>query len=146
MKTNSTRPRALILILIGSLFSSGYTSARIEVFPMTANIGSCQIFPDNNFWNVPVDNLPVHPNSTQWVNSIGADKTFHMDFGSGIWDGGPIGIPYNIVSGTLVNEYEFDFYYPDESDPGPYPLPAVPQIEWGSDHHILTVDTDDCTL
>jgi len=70
------------------------------------------MFPDNNFWNVPINNLPVHSKSAQWVNSIGAGKNFHMDFGSGTWDGGPIGIPYNIVSGALVNEYEFDFYYP----------------------------------
>ena len=69
-----------------------------------------------------------------------------MDFGSGTWAGGPIGIPYNVVSGATVTKYTFDFYYPTESDPGPYPLPASPLQEYGSDHHILTIDTDDCTL
>ena len=69
-----------------------------------------------------------------------------MDFGSGIWDGGPIGIPFNLVAGSTVNKYPFDFYYPDESDRGPYPLPDNPQREYGSDHHILLVDTDSCTL
>ena len=147
MKTNSTRHFIiLILIFIGSLFNSGYTSAKPETSPTAVNIASCQAFPDNNFWNVPINNLPVHPNSAQWVNSIGSGTSFHMDFGSGTWEGGPIGIPYNIVSGASVNEYAFDFYYPTESDPGPYPLPAIPQIEWGGDHHILVVDTDDCKL
>jgi hypothetical protein len=69
-----------------------------------------------------------------------------MDFGSGTWDGGPIGIPYNVVSGASTTKYTVDFYYPDESDPGPYPIPNNPKIEHGSDHHILIVDTDDCTL
>lgn len=69
-----------------------------------------------------------------------------MDFGSGLWDNGPIGIPYNIVSGALTTKYPVDFYYPDESDAGPYPIPTNPKIEWGGDHHILTIDTDNCTL
>ena len=38
------------------------------------------------------------------------------------------------------------FYYPDESDPGPYPIPGNPRIEHGSDHHILIVDSSTCTL
>jgi hypothetical protein len=50
------------------------------------------------------------------------------------------------VSGASVTEYTLDFYYPDESDAGPYPIPENPLIEYGSDHHILTIDTDTCTL
>jgi hypothetical protein len=69
-----------------------------------------------------------------------------MDFGSGDWDGGPIGIPYNVVSGSSVTKYTVEFYYPDESDPGPYPIPGDPLREYSSDHHILVVDTDDCRL
>ena len=36
--------------------------------------------------------------------------------------------------------------YADESDAGPYPIPNDPNIEYGSDHHILIVDTDSCKL
>jgi hypothetical protein len=93
-----------------------------------------------------VDTLPIHPMSEAWIDSIGRDEGFHMDFGSGTWDGGPIGIPYNVVSGSSVPQYTVEFYYPDESDAGPYPIPENPLIEYGSDHHILTVDTDTCTL
>jgi len=110
------------------------------------SLGSCQIFSADNYWNTPVDTLPVHPLSSQWVNSIGSSRGFHMDFGSGNWDGGPIGIPYNVISGASVTKYTLDFNYSDESDPGPYPLSSNPAIEWGSDHHILTVDTHDCKL
>jgi hypothetical protein len=109
-------------------------------------IGNCPIFPADNFWNTPIDALPIHPQSDAWVDSIGRETGFHMDFGSGAWDGGPIGIPFNVIPGASETKFAPTFYYPDESDPGPYPIPAEPKIEWGSDHHILTIDTDTCTL
>jgi hypothetical protein len=109
-------------------------------------IANCPAFPADNYWNARVDALPVHPLSEAWIDSIGRDEPFHMDFGSGTWDGGPIGIPYNVVSGSAVQKYSFNFYYPDESDAGPYPIPINPHTEWGSDHHLLVVDTDTCTL
>jgi hypothetical protein len=108
-------------------------------------IGGCPVFPENNIWNTPIVNLPVHARSDQWVNTIGRYSGFHMDFGSGKWDGGNIGIPYNAVSGG-VTKVPISFYYPDESDPGPYPIPTNPLIEYGSDHHILIVDNSTCTL
>ena len=77
-------------------------------------IGTCQIFPQNNYWNTPVTSLPIHSLSAAWINTIGSTRNFHMDFGSGTWDGGPIGIPFNIVSGALTTKYNVDFYYPDE--------------------------------
>lgn len=110
------------------------------------SIANCPMFPANNIWNAHVDSLPVHAMSDGWIGSIGRDEGFHMDFGSGTWDGGPIGIPYNVVSGSSVTKYTLDFYYPDESDAGPYPIPDNPLMEYGSDHHILVVDTDDCRL
>src|SRR5689334_6998816 len=63
-------------------------------------IENCAIFPANNFFNAHVDTLPLHPDSDAWINSIGRDEPFHMDFGSGTWDGGPIGIPFNVLSGN----------------------------------------------
>jgi hypothetical protein len=104
------------------------------------------MFPANNIWNARVDSLPTDPRSEVWIDSIGRDEGFHMDFGSGAWDGGPIGIPYNVIRGASVTKYSLDFYYPDESDPGPYPLPENPLMEYGSDHHVLTLDTDNCML
>jgi hypothetical protein len=84
--------------------------------------------------------------SEGWIDNIGRDEGFHMDFGSGEWDGGPIGIPFNVVTGSTVPAYEPEFYYPDESDPGPYPIPENPNQEYSSDRHILTVDTETCKL
>jgi hypothetical protein len=108
-------------------------------------IGSCLMFPTDNIWNTPVNALPVDSHSSAWINSIGRSTGFHMDFGSGLWDGGPIGIPYNLVDAS-AQKVTFQFTYAGESDPGPYPIPSAPQIEYGSDRHLLVVDTSTCIL
>ncbi len=108
-------------------------------------LGNCSLFPVNNIWNARIDSLPVHVRSADWVTSIGRSTGFHMDFGSGTWAGGPIGIPYNIV-GASTPKVSVSFYYADESDVGPYPIPSSPLIEFGSDHHILIVDSSTCKL
>jgi hypothetical protein len=112
-------------------------------------LGSCPVLPANNIWNTPVDTLPVLSNSTSMVNTIGATRGFHADFGSGTWDGGPIGIPFITVAGTQT-KYPASFLYADESDPGPYAVPLNAPIEGGSgstgDRHAIAVDTDNCIL
>ncbi len=108
-------------------------------------IGGCSLFPADNIWNTRIDGLSVHARSADWIDSIGRTRPFHMDFGSGTWDGGPIGIPYNVVDAGLPG-VTFDFDYADESDPGPYPIPADPAIEYGSDHHLLIVERGTCRL
>ncbi len=112
-------------------------------------LAGCPIFPANNVWNVRVDHLPVDPNSSAYVATIGASKKVHPDFGSGMWAGGPIGIPYAIVAGSQPR-VQISFGYADESDPGPYPLPPEAPIEGGSqstgDRHVLVLDRDNCTL
>ena len=132
------------IFLLRAIHGTTYTPPAIDVTGPV--ISGCPIYPSNNIWNRPIDSLPVHAYSGQWINSIGRNTGFHMDFGSGLWAGGLMGIPYNVISGSTVTKYTVDFYYPTESDPGPYPLPANPAIEFGSDHHILTIDTDDCHL
>lgn len=109
------------------------------------NISNCSMFPSDNIWNTPIENLPVDSHSSAWINSVGAATGLHMDFGSGTWDGGPIGIPYNVTDSTTP-KYNVRFQYSDESDPGPYPIPANPSIEYGSDHHLLVVDGSTCRL
>ncbi|MCC7361754.1 MAG: hypothetical protein IT317_19890 [Anaerolineales bacterium] len=112
-------------------------------------IAGCQVFPADNIWNTPVDTLPVHPNSAAFVETIGLDANVHADFGSGEWDGGPIGIPYVVVPGSQA-KVSVEFVWDDESDPGPYPVPANPPIEGGpdadGDRHILMLDSDNCIL
>jgi hypothetical protein len=103
------------------------------------------MFPADNPWNLRVDSLPVASNSDAIIASIGAGTGLHPDFGSGKWAGGPIGIPYNVVPATQkTSKVVFD--YADESDAGPYPIPAKVKLEHGSDRHALIVTTGTCKL
>ena len=112
---------------------------------------SCPIFPSTNIWNTPIDTLPVHPLSSQYVSSIGPTKPLHADFGAGLYDGSPMGIPFNFVNGSKVQKYKVSFDYSDESDKGPYPISSTYQIEGGvnntgGDRHLIVLDNETCTL
>jgi hypothetical protein len=107
------------------------------------------VFPADNAWNRRVDRLPLAVNSKQIVVSIGPADRLHPDFGSGLWDGGPIGIPITVVSASTVRR-QVTFDYAGESDPGPYPIPDSVKIEGGTtadgDRHALVVDRATCKL
>src|SRR5438105_3352248 len=109
----------------------------------------CPVLPADSIWNTPVDQLAVSSNSSAWVTTIGSTKTIHADFGSGLYNGAPIGIPYVTVPGTQT-KYPATFTYADESDPGPYAIPLNAPIEGGSqstgDRHALSIDSDNCIL
>jgi uncharacterized protein YjdB len=115
----------------------------------TPTVGNCTVFPADSIWNTRIDQLPVHPSSSTWVTTVGASSPLHPDFGSGLYNGGPIGIPYVTVPGTQT-KYPATFTYQDESDTGPYAIPLNAPIEGGSsstgDRHVISVDTDNCIL
>ena len=109
----------------------------------------CRIFPADNPWNQRVDRLPVASGSAALIRSIGLDRPVHADFGSGRYQGRPIGIPYTTVS-KRQRRVPVGFLYAGESDRGPYPIPRNAPIEGGSqssgDRHVLVVDRDRCRL
>jgi hypothetical protein len=109
----------------------------------------CPVFPRDSPWNERVDKLPVEPGSAQLVRSIGLDAYLHPDFGSGTWQGAPIGIPYVTVSGGQ-RKVPVSFEYAAESDRERYPIPANVPIEGGrgsdGDRHVIVVDRGRCRL
>lgn len=109
----------------------------------------CPVFPADNHWNLRIDDLPVHRNSDAIVRSIGLDEGLHPDFGSGKYNGAPIGIPY-VTVGRDQRKVPISFGYADESDPGPYPIPRYAPIEGGrastGDRHVIVVDRARCRL
>jgi hypothetical protein len=136
-------PRRCFALL--SLVVFGASVARAQA----PTVGTCAVLPADNIWNTPVDQLPVSPSSSTYVNTIGATTGVHADFGSGLWDGGPIGIPFVTVPGTQT-KYPASFDYADESDLGPYAIPLNAPIEGGSastgDRHAISIDVDHCIL
>jgi hypothetical protein len=109
----------------------------------------CRIFPRSSQWNQRVDKLPVLSNSNAMVAAVGASSSSHADFGSGLYNGGPIGIPYTTVS-KRQKRVHVSFDYSDESDRGPYPIPPNVPIEGGrnadGDRHAIVVDRSRCRL
>jgi hypothetical protein len=112
-------------------------------------VGGCPLFPADNIWNTPVDELPLDPASNAYIDTIGASRGLHPDFGSGTWNGGPIGIPYTVVDASQPG-VDVSFDYSDESDRGPYPIPQDALIEGGSqssgDRHVLVLERNGCIL
>jgi hypothetical protein len=111
-----------------------------------ASLGGAVAFPQSNAWNTDVSAAAVDPNSDALIASIGLTTGLHPDFGSGLYMGSPIGIPYIVVAGTQPG-VAIDFTaYGDESDPGPYPVPSSAPVEGApdtsGDRHVLVIDRD----
>jgi hypothetical protein len=101
---------------------------------------ACRVFPATNAWNRDISTLPVASDSATLIASIGLTASLHPDFSATGY-----GIPINVV-GSSTPRVSVSFQYADESDPGPYPIPANPVIEGGSDRHLILWDKAGCDL
>ncbi len=100
---------AVALVLLPRLSPSTASSAALAnqmvYLPLLARstsgptLGGCLMFPADNIWNKPIDSLPRHSQSDNYISFIGAGTSLHPDFGAN-WNGGPFGIPFDLVPGT----------------------------------------------
>ncbi|HET7119768.1 MAG TPA: hypothetical protein VFI17_00800 [Solirubrobacterales bacterium] len=125
-------------------------------------LGSCQVFPDppaslsprapslptEAAWNQDISKAPRDPRSAAYIayiDSHGGDL-LHPDFGSPR----PYGFPYSVVGPGQRRLPIHYTAYGDESDPGPFPVPAGAPVEGGNrsdgDRHVLVVDRAACRL
>lgn len=122
------RPLAtfVLLLLLGSLsakHSFGQLPLKQPVLFNTpeadAILQKMQVFPPDNPWNADISRWPKHPNSEAIVASIGVNKPlrYNTDMGFVLVPPDQKRVELAIVS------------YPDESDPGPFPLPDGTPIE-----------------
>jgi len=119
------------------------------VFSQPPNVGGCQIFPADNPWNLDISQYPVHPESDVFIAAINKTRQFlHADFGTPA----EYGIPYIVVDSTQALVPITYLLYGDQSDPGPFPIPANAPVEGGpnasqnSDRHVLVIDKSNCML
>ncbi len=118
-----------------------------------AHLEKMTIYPSSHPINTDISGYPLDPNSAQIMNAIGS-MGLHPDFGSGTYNGAPIGIPFTVVCGTqakvpvVYRQNDYDGNYGDESDAGPFPIPLNAPIEGNGegDSHVLTVDFDNGVL
>ena len=106
-----------------------------------------QVFPADNPWNQDISASPVDPLSMQIIAGI-SSPAIKADFGSGLWQGAPIGIPYVVVCGHQPKLAVNFTDYGDESDPGPYPIPLNAPVEGNGsgDSHVIAVDIENKML
>ncbi|MFN8617534.1 MAG: hypothetical protein U0837_10585 [Dehalococcoidia bacterium] len=112
-------------------------------------IGGCQVFPQNNAWNQDISAAPLAANSANYmakIASLGGNQKLHADFGSDP----TYGIPFVVVPSTQAGVPITFTAYGDESDPGPYPIPANAPVEGGAnsdgDRHVLVLQQGTCKL
>jgi hypothetical protein len=95
-------------------------------------LAALQVFPPDNPWNQDISALPVDPSSARIIASVGADTRlgYNLDMGFVIVPPNQKRVPVRLLE------------YPNESDPGPYPVPDNAPIEnWP-----LTVNEDRAAL
>ncbi len=129
--------------------------------PPVPVIAGCAILPGDNMWNTPIDQAPLHPDSSAYLSYIGVGTPLHADFGTS-WAGQDIGIPFNIVPLGQAR-VPVRFLWWDESnleqdrcntggaeDIGCYPIPDNPAIEGApldeGDRHVLVLEQGSCKL
>jgi hypothetical protein len=147
----------LALTLIGLLVPT--PAAAIGPYP---GLGGCPVFPDppaslppgapslpnQAAWNQDVSKAPLAPGSAAtiaYINAQGGDL-LHPDFGSPR----AYGFPYAVVGADQRKLPIRYTAYGEESDPGPFPIPAGAPVEGGNgsdgDRHVLVLDRSSCTL
>ncbi|MBX9456194.1 MAG: hypothetical protein KL863_09315 [Rhizobium sp.] len=107
-----------------------------------ADLNGSIAFSTESEWNMRVDFTPLAKGSARIIKAIAPDRGLHADFGSGLWEGSRIGIPYMVVG---EDEELTDFLctlWPSESDEGPFPIPADAPIEGGGDRHVIVIQLD----
>jgi hypothetical protein len=117
-------------------------------------LAGCPIFPPDSAWNTDVSHAPLAPDSATLVGAQAAGHNVHLDFGD---TQSEYGIPYRIVpaSQPLVPiTYGTDGAdYGDESDHGPFPIPANAPIEGApagqpdpqeGDRHVIVIQRERC--
>jgi hypothetical protein len=111
------------------------------------------IFSADNALNRNISQDPVDSRSDAIIAFIGS-PWLKADFGSGLWEGAPIGIPFMLVCNSqskipvTFRGNDYDANYGNESDPGPYPIPLSAPVEGNGagDSHVLAVDIDNKIL
>ena len=150
-----------------AVVAAGCALAALPAAPAQAlgpypDLGPCQVFPDpppstpanaaslptQAAWNQDISRAPRDPRSAAYIAYINAHggTGLHPDFGSPR----PYGFPFAVV-GPGQRPLPVNYTaYGEESDRGPFPVPAGAPVEGGSssdgDRHVLAVDRGDCTL
>jgi hypothetical protein len=130
-------------LLVALTPASSPAASRHAVSPPTE--GGCPVLPASNPLNADISHAPVDPNSARYVASIGLGAHLHPDFGTNPG----YGIPYAVVGPGQPKVPIAFTEFGEESDPGPYPIPANAPVEGAGepgDRHVLVLQRGSCKL
>lgn len=111
-------------------------------------VAGCPVFPADSPWNTDVSRAPLAADSATLVGGQAAGHNVHLDFGD---TQAEYGIPYRVVPATqprvpiMFGTDGAD--YGDESDKGPFPIPADAPIEGAGadgDRHVIVIQRERC--
>jgi hypothetical protein len=143
------RPPLIPAMLVAAVVAAVVVGTSAAPARPVPGASRCPVFPRDNAFNQRVDGLPAAAGSAATVAAIGAGAPLHADFGSGTYEGRPIGIPYDVV-GRRTPRSRVSFDYAGESDRIGYPIPRGVHIEGGAgaggDRHAILLDRDACRL
>jgi hypothetical protein len=139
--------------VVAAVAASGVAFLSLSLLQLPSNVadaasaprptlGGCTVFPASNAWNKDISKAKVNPKSAQWVASVGLNGNLHADFGSDP----SYGIPYQVVPSTQPKVRITYTAYGEESDKGPFPIPAKAKVEAGGDGHVLVLQKGSCKL
>jgi hypothetical protein len=125
---------------------SGNLACSVMTVGQTSSLGGFVPFSSSSLWNTDISSAPLDPNSStiiiNWLGSV----NLHPDWGTDP----TYGIPYIVVNGSQPLVKVNLGAYPDESDPGPMPVPPNAPVEGGSsstgDRHVLVLNNANCFL
>jgi hypothetical protein len=140
---------ALALIAAGTMAPGVALASRAVAHRQAAGTppteAGCPIFPASNPLNEEVAHAPVDPKSAGYIAAIGANEHLHPDFGKNP----SYGIPYAIVARKQPRVPIHFTEFPQESNPGPYPVPPNAPVEGAGeegDQHVLVLQKSTCEL
>ncbi len=99
-------------------------------------LAKLQVFPPDNPWNTDVSKWPLHASSKKIIASIGPNKPFRYNPDMG----------FVLVPPDQKKIHLKVTSYPDESDKGPFPIPANMPIEGWPANYKRTAKLKDLTL
>ncbi len=135
------------LALLGAVPASGTSNGGATV---ARPVAGCSVFPQNNYWNADISQLPRHARSDAWLRHMSPRSKLHPDFGRAFGaQPVPYGIPVTVVGGGH-RRVSVAFTYGRESDRVRYPFGSDTKIEGGrrsdGDRHAIVVDKSRCRL
>jgi len=105
----------------------------------------CPLFPASNSLNQDISHAPADPSSARYIASIGLGGHLHPDFGTNP----SYGIPYTVVGAHQPKVPIVFSEFGEESEPGPYPIPASAPVEGAAeagDRHVLVLQRGSCRV